>query len=176
MNQPSSNKHWSREPMVWMVIAIPLTSVIVGMAMLTIAVMNQDGLVADDYYKRGLAINEVLEREARAGELALTADVEFLASDNRVSVSLSGNPSFEEPAEIRLGFYHATRQGKDEVLSLRRVADGVYSAPMPRLGDGRWYVSAETTDWRLNGVVVVPGQNGFRIRSGDTEAAGDSST
>lgn len=152
--------------MVWMVIGIPLTSVIAGIVMLTIAVSNQDGLVADDYYKRGLAINEIIERETRAAELALTADVELQPSRNRVSVSLSGGPSFEEPATIRLGFYHATLTDRDRVLSLRRDARGLYTAPMPELSSGRWYVSAETPEWRLNGVVLLPGSDGFRISPG----------
>lgn len=158
--------------MVWMVIAIPLVSVIMGVAMVTIAVRNQDGLVVDDYYKRGLEINEVIEREARAGELALSANVDFEPSNNRVSVSLSGRPSFREPPEIQLGFYHATRQNHDQVLSLRRGANGVYSAPMPSLSQGRWYVSAETPQWRLNGVVVLPGADGLRITPRRRSGAG----
>ena len=166
MTRSSAKRHWTREPMVWMVIAIPLISVIMGMAMIAIAVTNHDGLVVDDYYKRGLEINEVLEREARAAELALAANVEFEPSSNRVLVSLSGGPAFEEPADIQLGFYHATRKAEDRVLSLRRDARGVYSAPMPSLPAGRWYVSAETPEWRLNRVVVFPEPGGFRITPG----------
>lgn len=166
MTRPDTGRHWTREPMVWMVIAIPLTSVIMGIVLITIAVSNQDGLVADDYYKRGLAINEVIEREARAGELALTADVEFQPSDNRVSVTLSGGDRFKAPAEIQLGFYHATRANQDRVLSLRRDVHGVYTAPMPDLSSGRWYVSAETAEWRLNGVVSLPESDGLRINPG----------
>lgn len=166
MRKSDTRRHWTREPMVWMVIAIPLTSVIMGIILITIAVNNQDGLVADDYYKRGLAINEVIEREARAGELALTAEIDFQPSDNRVSVSLSGGDRFKAPAEIRLGFYHSTRADQDHVLSLRRDAHGVYSAPMPDLSSGRWYVSAETAEWRLNGVVRFPESDGLRINPG----------
>lgn len=175
MTRSDIKRHWTREPMVWMVIGIPLTSVIMGLVMITIALKHQDGLVADDYYKRGLEINEVIEREARAGELELTADVAFRPSDNRVSVRLSGRPIFEGPAEIQLGFYHATREDEDEVLSLRRDVHGVYSAPMPRLSRGRWYVSAETPAWRLNGEVVLPAETRFRITPG-ARANGGSST
>jgi len=153
-----------------MVIAIPLISVLMGVAMITIAVRNHDGLVVDDYYKRGLEINEVLAREARASELALAAEVEFEPASNRVSVSLSGRPAFQPPAEIQLGFYHATRKAEDRVMSLRRDAQGVYSAPMPDLPAGRWYVSAETPEWRLNRVVVFPEPGGFRITA-ETAAA-----
>ena len=149
--------------MVWMVIAIPATAVIMGIAMIAVALSNHDGLVVDDYYRRGLAINEVLERDARASELELVADVEVEPAGNRISVSLSGGPSFIQPAEIRLGFYHATRRGEDRVLALRRDAQGVYSAPLPRLSQGRWYVSAETPEWRLTRVVFWRGEGGFRI-------------
>lgn len=165
MTRANTKRHWTREPMVWMVIAIPLTSVVMGMVLIAIAVTHQDGLVADDYYKRGLEINEVIVREVRAEELALTADVAFEPSSNRISVSLSGSSSFEEPTEIQLGFYHATRRAQDRVLSLRRDAHGVYSAPMPSLSKGRWYVSAETREWRLSGVLVIPGEDGLKMTS-----------
>lgn len=174
MTESSQKRHWTREPMVWMVIAIPAISVILGIAMITIAVRNHDGLVVDDYYKRGLEINEVLEREARASELALAAEVDFEPSSNRVTVSLSGRPAFQEPAAIELGFYHATRKDEDRVLSLRRDAHGVYSAPMPELPDGRWYVSAETPEWRLNRVVIFPEHDGFRITARGQDGAGSS--
>lgn len=160
--------------MVWMVIGIPLLSVIMGMAMIGIAVRSHDGLVVDDYYKRGLAINEVLEREARARDLALSADVSFEPSSNRVLVSLSGGPAFESPAEIKLGFYHATRKDNDRVLSLRRDGRGDYSAPMPELPSGRWYVSAETPEWRLIRVITIPGPEGFRISAATAAAEGSS--
>lgn len=154
---------WYQEPMVWMVIGIPLASVIMGVIMITLAFHDRDGLVVDDYYKEGLEINRTLERDARARELGLTADVRFETAGNRVSLSLSGGPSFRAPAEIRLAFYHATREDEDRVLSLRRDTAGMYSALMPVLRAGRWYVSAETPDWRLIREVWLPGKDGFSI-------------
>lgn len=149
--------------MVWMLIAIPLASVIMGVVMVTLAFNNNDGLVVDDYYKQGMEINRTLERDSRASELELAAEIEFEPGDNRVSLFLTGAPGFEAPAEISLGFYHATRKGEDKVLSLRRDARGVYSAPMPVLSKGRWYVSAETSEWRLTRAVNFPADEGFSI-------------
>lgn len=163
MTQTNTRRSALREPMVWMLIGIPLASVIMGVVMITLAVNNNDGLVVDDYYKQGLEINRTLERDARAGELELAADIAFEPSDNRVSLSLSGAPAFQPPAEISLGFYHATRKGEDQVLSLRRDARGMYSAPMPVLAKGRWYVSAETSEWRLTRAVYFPVDDGFSI-------------
>lgn len=142
--------------MVWMLISIPLASVIMGIVMITLAVSSNDGLVVDDYYKKGLEINRTLERDARAGTLDLSARIRFSSGDNRVSLRLTGRPSFEAPAEIKLGFYHATRQGEDQVLSLRRDNAGSYTAPMPVLSEGRWYVSAETPEWRLSRAMIYP--------------------
>jgi hypothetical protein len=156
MSGGTDKRPFYREPMVWMLIGIPLASVLMGIVMITLAVNTNDGLVVDDYYKKGLQINRTLARDARAGELDLRARIRFSAGDNRVSVRLTGRPSFEAPGEIRLGFYHATRQGEDQVLSLRIDAEGVYSAPMPELTAGRWYISAETDQWRLTRVMEYP--------------------
>lgn len=149
--------------MVWMVIGIPLASVIMGVIMITLAFHDRDGLVVDDYYKEGLEINQTLERDARAGTLGLTAAVRFDSTGNRVTLSLSGTPSFRAPDRIKLAFYHATREDQDRILSLRRDPAGVYSGPLPRLPAGRWYVSAETPQWRLIREVWLPGKNGFTI-------------
>ena len=149
--------------MVWMVIGIPLTSVILGIAMIVLAFHDRDAMVVDDYYKEGLAINQTLKRDAHAAELGLAARVQFETAAGRVSLSLSGIPSFQAPAVLKLGFYHATREDLDRVLSLRRDAKGVYSANMPALPHGRWYVSAETPQWRLIKEVMLPERNGFVI-------------
>lgn len=149
--------------MVWLVIAIPLSSVILGIALIVLAVNTSDGLVADDYYKRGLEINRRLERETRARELALSADIKIDAGGNRVSVSLSGKRAFEAPQQFELGFYHATREGEDVVRVMRRDAQGVYSAPGPDLAAGRWYVSAETPEWRLTRAITMPVEERFTI-------------
>ena len=52
--------------MVWMIIMIPFSAVVMGGVMLTLAVSSDDGLVTDDYYRKGLQINRTLERDALA--------------------------------------------------------------------------------------------------------------
>lgn len=156
MSTANAKRPFYREPMVWMIIAIPLAAVIMGAVMITLAVHTYDGLVVDDYYKKGLEINQTLERDARAEKLGLSARLSFAPDDNRVSLRLTGRPSFQAPPQVDLGFYHATRQGRDQVLKLRRDAEGVYTAPMPELSEGRWYINAGTADWRLNRAMVYP--------------------
>ena len=46
---------WKREPLVWMLIAIPFSAVVMGVVMITLAIQSSSGLVVDDYYKKGQA-------------------------------------------------------------------------------------------------------------------------
>ncbi len=57
---------WYRLPIMWLVIAIPLAAVIVGSILLTISIQTFDGLVEDDYYKKGKEIDRVLKRDMAA--------------------------------------------------------------------------------------------------------------
>jgi len=163
MNQAEQANIWYRQPMVWLLIAFPLTSVILGVVLIVLAVNTSDGLVVDDYYKQGLEINRTLARDARARELALRAEIEISAADNRVSLRLSSSPEFQAPARLMLNFHHATRAGEDQAVSMRRDARGVYTAPRPDLAPGRWYVSTGTPEWRLTRAIDYPSQAGFTL-------------
>jgi len=134
--------------MVWLVIAIPLSAVVMGAVMLTLAVSTYDGLVTDDYYKKGLQINRSMARDELAASYALAGDVVF---GERVEVSLSGNARFEAPEIVHLRLFHATRSGLDRHLRLRRVARGQYRASLPRLESGSWNLQLDADGWRLNG-------------------------
>jgi uncharacterized protein len=68
---------WYREPWPWLVMAPPAVAVVAGLATVWIAVANADGLVVEDYYRQGLAINKVIAREERARALGLSARVEL---------------------------------------------------------------------------------------------------
>lgn len=54
--------------------------VIAGTITAYLAVVSNDGLVVDDYYKQGLAVNQVMERNQRAEQIGLQA--ELLRSDD----------------------------------------------------------------------------------------------
>ena len=60
---------WYREPWPWLLMAGPALVVVAGLTTAWIAVTHEDGLVADDYYKRGLAINQELRRDSAAVSL-----------------------------------------------------------------------------------------------------------
>jgi hypothetical protein len=140
---------WYREPWPWLLAAGPAAAIVGGLFTLAIAVKTDDGLVADDYYKRGLAVNQVLSREARARQLELRASVSFSAAS--VRVELEG--ALEPPPQLRLRLIHPTRSGKDQSIMLKAIAPGVYEGRLaPLEGEMRRLVVEDAgASWRLAG-------------------------
>jgi hypothetical protein len=154
----ANSDQWYRQPMVWMIIAIPLSSVIVGGIMLTLAITSFDGLVVDDYYEKGKAINMVLRRDEMAKSLNLSATVRF-GSDNQVIVQLNSDDSLPNPGVLQLKFLHRTRSGLDQITQVRLSSDGMYHGVIDTLGQSQWLVQLETGEWRITGEMSAPGIN-----------------
>lgn len=51
---------WWKYPLVWMVIAGPAVVVVAGFVTLWLAIRTPDPVVAGDYYRRGIEINQTL--------------------------------------------------------------------------------------------------------------------
>ena len=140
---------WYREPWPWILIAGPAAVVVASFFTLYLAVASSDGLVDEDYYKDGLAINRVLAREDAAERLGLAAQVD--PRDGILRVRLRGRDAAPEFLTVRL--VHATRAGYDRSLTLERAADGSYRAVLPALPPGHWRIAIEDPrrQWRLAG-------------------------
>jgi hypothetical protein len=140
---------WYRQRWPWLLIAGPATVVVAGAVTIWLAVASDDGLVADDYYKQGLAINQVIGRAERAAALALRAKV-TLAVDGRARAELAGGDTADaNPDAITLLLAHPTRAGGDARAELRRVADRAYEGRIDVPVHGRWRVILESATWRL---------------------------
>lgn len=147
----SSLLPWWRQPLVWMVIAIPGSAVLVGFALLVISVKTFSGVVVDDYYEQGLQINRVLDRDRAAARHRMSARLRLDDEKHEVVVALASAPALKPPGRITVGLYHATRAGLDRVLVLRRGAGGSYAGSLAPLEPGEWDVQIEAEDWRLTG-------------------------
>ena len=136
---------WYREPWPWIVMSGPAAVMVAGAITMWIAFATADGLVADDYYKQGLAINQLIAREETAQRLGIAARVEF--EPQRIRVRLEG----QSPVALFVHLAHATRAGHDVRLRLARVREGVYEADRPQLPAGRWRVAIEDPagQWRI---------------------------
>lgn len=142
---------WYREPWPWLLMAGPALVVVAGISTAVIAVKTDDGLVADDYYRRGLSINKAIARDERARALGLSASVQFNDARDRVRVLLA--PGSVPRGPLRLAMAHATRAGMDQAVVLRMAAPGVYEGTVRISARGAWSLRLEDerATWRLSG-------------------------
>jgi hypothetical protein len=155
---------WHRELWPWLLMSGPVAVVIASAATLWLSIASNDGLVADDYYKRGLAINQTLSREQRAAAGNYRAQVLFSNAFDRMRIVLSGEAM---PAALDVRFVHATRAGLDQRVRLPAIAPGVYEASlrMPHAGSWRLIVQDEAGTWRLHGECIVPTQTTLTLQA-----------
>jgi hypothetical protein len=161
----SPAKPWYREPWPWLLMAGPAAVVVAGAYTTVLAFSSTDGLVADDYYKQGLAINRTLQREQRAQALDLSASLSFNPESGRVRVVLSGA---QLPTTVVLRLTHPTRMGQDRRIELARSGAGnTYegASAVPQ-GANHWNAVLETPEWRLAGVWADPARVSLRLAAG----------
>lgn len=150
-----TSKPWYREPWPWLLAIMPITAVIAGGITLWFAITTNDGLVVDDYYKQGKAINQTLERDQLAKSLGLTAQLQ--AEGKFLRLQLNGRLQ-TPPGNLNLLILHPTRTGDDHSVTLSW--DGAsYSGQLPQLSGAHYRVqlTPEIGKWRLTGE-LVPGK------------------
>ncbi len=156
-NVPDS-KPWYRQFWPWLLISLPLTSVVAGVTTLFIAMDDPDGLVADDYYKAGLAINRTLERQGEARRMGIGARGQLDLTTGDVLLSVDGLTTSPGPLTLRLA--HATRSTHDQQIELRPVPGGgnrFAGQLSDRLRQGAWTLFLEPAagTWRVTGRTLV---------------------
>lgn len=146
---------WWREPMVWLIIALPLTAVLASLVTWWIAARGADPLVAEDYYKQGMALHQTLERESRAGALGLSAQLQV--QDGTLRIQLAGRLD-AYPDQLELTLVHPTRQEQDLTLVVPATAQGEYRIALPPMSAGqrRVILQSKHQDWRLTGRADIP--------------------
>jgi len=147
---PLAPHPWYREPWPWILMAGPALVIVAGVITAALAISSSDGLVADDYYRRGLAINRDLAREERARALGVRAQVWLDPEGGRVRVALVARAY---PASVRLTLVHRARAGLDRSIALERLAPGLYEAPLAAPAGGAWRLVLEdgAATWRVTG-------------------------
>lgn len=148
---------WYREPWPWIIIAGPLTVVIACMATAVIAVRSDDGMVAGDYYKRGLLVNQSLPK----GGVVTPHYAATLALGPGGEVKVHPEAGDAQGDFLRVTLSHPA-SGARETLSLRRNEDGDFVGTLADPRTGRWIVAVESTDWPLPTTLIERG-SGVRV-------------
>jgi hypothetical protein len=155
MEQPKligNQTPWYREPWPWILMSGPAVAVAASFVSLYLAAAGADPLVADNYYKEGLAINRAIDRDRAALAQGYRAVVMVSPAGTRVRVQLTGLGAL--PDALRLRFVHPTKAGMDQNVTARQIQPGWYEAAIELAPAARWYVQLEDPGerWRLTGV------------------------
>ena len=142
---------WYKEPWPWILMAGPAIVVVAGFITAWLAVVSNDGLVNDDYYKLGMTVNQRLHRDQEAASMGLHADVMRSGSGVRLLIGAADNA--ELPEVLLLKFSHPTQAGQDQLVKMTTEGQGFYGGQLAGELHGRWIVSVEDPSgkWRLQG-------------------------
>lgn len=162
----TQSRPWYREPWPWIVITGPAFAVVTGAITLWLAIASDDGLVIDDYYKQGLAINQIIRRDQRAAEMRYQAQASLSEDNSRIRVLVSSAAGAPLADALQLHLAHPTRAGKDQTTVLRAQSPGWYEAQVIAPEPGRWLVTIEDTakTWRLSGNWRLPDERAVVLK------------
>ncbi len=161
MTLRSDVQPWYKQRWPWLLMAGPIAVVIAGVVTLWLAVASYDGLVTDDYYKQGLAVNQTLKRDHQASSLGLQADL--TRSGQGVRLLIRANEGVAIPRAIDLRLAHPTRAGQDQTLAMVSEGQGFYSGKLQGEVGGRWLVSIPAGQWRLHGEWLADSDEPLRL-------------
>ena len=152
---PDASKPWYQQRWLWFVLSVPITSVILSSIMVYVAVMGRDTLVNDNYYKDGMEINQTINQDLLADELALRPRVS-ITSQGQASVHFSSS-KLPKQAFVTLKIVHPTVGSEDILVKLLPTADG-FMGDVPSSLEGRRYIDLYAFDesWRIREEVVLP--------------------
>lgn len=153
MNTPQllSATPWYRERWPWLLMLGPAVVIVAGFITAWLAFRSADGLVDDDYYKQGLAVNQRIHRDQAALDRGIEVDLELTGAGRELAARLREHSPQETPPVLMVRLSHPTTAGRDLVLSLVLGPDGVYRTALAEKLAGRWVVSITDASarWRL---------------------------
>lgn len=161
---------WYREPWPWLLFAGPAAAIVAGVVTMAIAVISFDGVVADDYYRQGLAINRLIERDTNAGVRSVAAQVLFNPTGDQVRVTVRGEVDAGLPLRLRL--VRAARAGADQDVTLTPIGAGMYEGRLVPPAAGRWHLQLEDSErqWRVSGSSALPAGGAITLAPGLAKA------
>jgi len=154
-NEILDTEPWYKQFWPWVLIGLPGSVVIACIVTIVIAVKTQDGLVVDDYYKQGLAINQSLERDQNAVALGVSAILRLSPEAHLLELQITGNA---KPGPVRLQLLHATIADLDQTIDLDNTGSAILKADITPLKAGKWYLQLESEEgnWRVVGQLNYP--------------------
>ena len=146
---------WYKQFWPWFIISIPAATVVACMFTIYLAIDSFDGMVVDDYYQHGMAINKQIQRDSYA--LNHHMDAKLHINNREKTIRLTMQSDIALPKQVNLHLRYATRAGFDQVISLAATPQallytGILQHP---LKEGKWLVQVETDEWRIQAIFLA---------------------
>ena len=141
-------KNRPANPVLWLVIALPLLAVVASLTSLALAVTRGDPELPKDYHWEGAALDRDQQRLTLAASEGITATISYRPDTQHCAIALHG----AAPAQLRLDLVHPTDPRADRRLTLARAGES-YEADCAGLPVAHWWleVSDDTGRWMLRG-------------------------
>ncbi|MFT6910246.1 MAG: hypothetical protein ACJAS1_006974 [Oleiphilaceae bacterium] len=159
MNTTVSNeasRPWFKQPWLWFLLSVPITSVILSSIMVTVAIVGRDSLVSDNYYKDGMAINQTIEQDQLAKSLGLRPILSIEGTE--VRLILKSSETITNQPFLTFKLLHPTVSAKDIIIKLLPSGNSLYLGDLPQTVEGRRYLDLYAFDnsWRLREEITLP--------------------
>lgn len=120
-----------------------------------LAVSSADGLVTDDYYKKGLKAGETIAQSRVAEEMGIRAYLRL--SRETIRIRLEAKPDAVLPKQLKVQLSHPTRAGLDQQMTLERQgSEYVSNLLLPASGHWLALLEDEARTWRVMGSMTLP--------------------
>ena len=156
---------WYKQFWPWFLIFFPASAVIAGTITIIIAINHHDSAVVDDYYKKGLAINRLIEQQELAASMGLTASAEYVSSTGEITLVLDARSdsnlavaSLDNVESLSLSFIHTTLAEHDRNVLLHKDQRGFFKTVIKDIQAGSWNLVLEPAgkQWRLDARMELP--------------------
>jgi uncharacterized protein len=124
-----------KNPVFWLMWAIPAAAVFAGVGMVAVAMQGADRALPDIYHWEGERLDADFERARVAVRLRLRAELELAAGECRLTLHGA------EAAALELRLTSGSDMGLDRAHVLTRGADGVYRGACAPIARGKWRVA-----------------------------------
>lgn len=175
---------WYKQFWPWVLIALPLISVVAGLSTVYIAVVNKDALVIEKWRKDGKAIHSVNTGLLAASGFGLSGTVKIDKLTGEIFLTLLAQTipaegvRFHYPETLLLKIVHPTLSARDQYLSLSSTGSHAYRGQLDQLIEGKrsLYLSDVEESWQIKFKMNFPGQQAVDFSARPTASSPASST
>lgn len=126
-----------KNPVFWLMWAIPGAAVLAGLSMVVVAMQGADRALPPIYHWEGANLDADFERAHAAARLGLRGELVIAGGECRVTL-----PAADAPA-LELRLTSGSDAKLDRAATLSRDIDGAWRAPCEPLPRGKWRVALQ---------------------------------